>query len=278
MTLFKEIEDKFLAHLHTKKTKDIYTNLISDVLRYTEKSDLMLVNQEELDGYLEHLKDLYFASKLSANTLIVRIKMMRGIFSFIRKLGFSCSLTAYYPQSIMWTKRDIPELDAVLDYFSKLPSGDVLETVSFLVLYCGLSVSEICNLKVKDVILSGIVPGLHIVFGGVVRIINVPQFLYDKLCELCAGRKGSEYLFLTSRKLPFSAKYLQRKRAEYTSFSLQDLRSFAFVQMFASGMSPETFKRYTGVIKNYDVYLRESECAVSFFSYSHVYLLNMETA
>lgn len=252
------------------RTRRTYLNVIKNFVHITGKEPLYLT-QAAADQYCQYLEERLKSNRLSYNTAVMRISVMRTLCEFIRhkKEQSGQNYTNYFNTVIL------PDADKTL-LNEELPTENdlngLLETVReynddtaflifSLVLKCGLTSSEISRLDVEFLVLD-IQNTFCIHFPAkkhLTRIIRLPQdictLLNTYIDQHCLY---SGAVFYNQRKTRMKVRDAERLLKKYVErgmqekritkpFTLQSMRHAAFKYMLVGGASEEEVAKYGGI-------------------------------
>lgn len=144
--------------------------------------------------------------------------------------GLSSQTINLYLQAIKYFYREVCKIHENIDIkFAKTPSklpvvlshqeiekiiGNIVNQKHRLIISlaygCGLRVSEIINLKIKDIGLDELVVHLKGAKGDKDRITIFPEKLKNETINMIAGKSGNEYLFISQLGGKFTERTAQK--------------------------------------------------------------------
>jgi len=184
----EKIKNEMRLRNFSSKTADTYLSCISD--------------------YIEHIKIIKKEPDIEVIKKYILDKMDKGL---------SSQTTNIHLHSIKYLYREIYKSDIDIDIkfaktVSKLPVvlsrieiEKIIEVISnakhrlmiALAYGCGLRVSEVINLRIKDIDLNELVVHLKGTKGNKDRITIFPEILKNDIMNLSTGKKTNEYLFVS---------------------------------------------------------------------------------
>ena len=213
----REIED-FLKYLkilrkHSDYTIDSYRNDLLEL--YNFKNDIVKINENDRDAYLEHL----YERGLNRNSISRKLSSIRSFYNYLKEEG---SIDNNYfkdiknPKRVMalpkYTKNnDLEKMFLVYDRDNPLGQRNAL--VLEMLYATGVRVSELVNIKLEDINfydrtirILGKGKKMRMVFYGSYceDILNI--YLNDGYKKL--NSKSSDYLFLNKNGGRLSSRYV----------------------------------------------------------------------
>jgi len=187
--------------VHTQK---MYVLYFKQFLEFIE-SETILFNEIN-----ENVLKLFLASKLeggiSPRTLGLVKASLLFYFNDMKKMSFEIKTPKFQKKTpTVLTKEEVKEIfEKITNFKHKL----------MLQLYyaSGLRLSEVINLRVKDIEFSQNSLWVRDGKGGKDRITILPQFLSKELEEYCvnSGRDKNDFIFVNKQGNPFSSRMIQK--------------------------------------------------------------------
>ena len=193
---------------------------VSQFLKSLKERKLTLetFSVKDAEDYLKHLSKS-FGKPLSVSTLARKISSLRNFFDYL--------VLRNYVSSNPWMKVKVPRLrKRSPDFLTKQEMENMLRVseqkerdhlILSLLYYCGLRVSELCNLRVSDVSFSPAFVRIEMGKGRKDRIVPLNNSLASELRVYIEKYKkeADEYLFGTSLRLhPSTVFRIVRKYAK----------------------------------------------------------------
>lgn len=270
----------FKETLKTQKSREIYWNVLCQMCDVVLK-DFSLYTQKDCKAIFNFYYNKAQNGQLMYSTVYNRLTIASSIAGFAEKhkelYGYPDSFVNHFFQM------DKPEYNGLFKKEKALPLDDtdkLLETalktdrmmyaVIALVSICGLTVSEICNLKKSNMVVDA---NNHL---GII-FVRKPKNKYIRITDdvakilenhLNAFPPTSDYIFTNTRCKPLTPRTLQlhfKKIIDMTfpdkNISLQNLRSTAAVRLIKAGASETAVAKYLGIgtrwINRYDKIIDE---------------------
>lgn len=251
--------------LKSAQSKREYYFALKDVCIYSRKAFLD-INHIDAQAYFNYLR----TTRLKASTITARQAKLRSISNFLIRQANLLDIEYSYnpfvninfmPETSFYIDSshvpDITELDNLLSRASFDPE---LYLVLALVIKCGLSTGEICQIRMSDFFLDSIgYPYLKIAFKGKSRDIKISSDVVDILNAYANLKCPSTYLFENRNKKPLRVRDLERHYQKLfydVSYTLSDIRNGAIAAMLAQGIPQASVAAYLGITP---VWLRRFE-------------------
>lgn len=170
----------------SQRTIESYLYYITAVLKYASKSPRG-VDTQDIRNYLENMAD----SGRSASTLNVAYNALRFYFERILHRKFFLSIPRAKTAKKLPVVLSRAEIHAMLDV-TKNPKHRLMIGLAYA---AGLRVSEVTNLKVKDVNSDELVLHVKGAKGAKDRISVIPQSLIGDIQEVLNGRHLDDLVF-----------------------------------------------------------------------------------
>ena len=183
----KKLEVELKISKNSNYTLRNYLSSNSVLLDFSKKQPEK-ITEDDIKSYLaENLSDK------AASSIILFLSAVR--FAYSNLLGFDPTLKIKRPKkekklpSVLTKEEVLRVIDAFDSKKSKL-------MVSFMYA-CGFRVSELVNLKIKDLDFNEKIGHVRQAKGKKDRIFNIPNFLFNKIQKQAESQKeyGSEFLF-----------------------------------------------------------------------------------
>lgn len=251
--------------LKSAQSKREYFFAVKDVCTYSRKSFLE-INQIDAQAYFNYLR----TTRLKASTITARQAKLRSISNFLMRQAKLLDIDyAYNPfaninfmpeTSFYIDSRHVPDIEALDSLLSRASSDPELYLVLALVIKCGLSTGEICQIRMADFFLDSIgYPYLKINFKGKIRDIKISSDVVDILNVYTRFKSPVTYLFENRNKRPLRVRDLERHYQKLFSdvdYTLSDIRNGAIAAMLAQGIPQASVAAYLGITP---VWLRRFE-------------------
>jgi len=166
--------------------------------------DLAVFGVKDAEDYLKHLSKSYDKPP-SVSTLARKISSLRNFFDYL--------LLRHHVSSNPWLKVRSPRLrKRAPDFLTKEEAENLLKAseqnerdhlIMCMLYYCGLRVSELCNLRVGDVSFSPAFVRIEMGKGRKDRIVPLNRHLANELKMYVErnGKESDEYLFAGRKRL-----------------------------------------------------------------------------
>lgn len=268
-----KFEDEIWIYFQTNlspRTRKEYWNVIRDFDRLTGHDPLKLT-RKEASNYYNNLIEKVNASKLSYNTAVMRLSVMKSVCTFIetytinhgkRYVNYFESMSLPEQDKIL-PKDAIPDTKEIDNLLSAaLDNNDNKAFLIFsLVIKMGLTNQEICSLNREFICRN---KEGHLCFNmppknHISRFLIIPDDLATLLdTYLEAENIQSGAIFLNIRKNRIKMRDTERLLASYTEklvksrklrkhYTMQTLRHAAISYMLIGGASKDEVASYTGV-------------------------------
>ncbi len=251
--------------LKSAQSKREYFFAVKDVCTYSRKSFLE-INQIDAQAYFNYLR----TTRLKASTITARQAKLRSISNFFMRQAKLLDIDyAYNPfaninfmpeTSFYIDSSHVPDMEALDSLLSRASSDPELYLVLALVIKCGLSTGEICQIRMSDFFLDSIgYPYLKINFKGKIRDIKISSDVVDILNVYTSFKSPVTYLFENRNKRPLRVRDLERHYQKLFSdvdYTLSDIRNGAIAAMLAQGIPQASVAAYLGITP---VWLRRFE-------------------
>ena len=185
-------------------TQKMYTLYMKQFIKYCSEES---IQQHEI---LEQTIKLFLAQKLESGISPRTLGLVKAALLFyyndMKKKGFEIKTPKFQKKTpTVLTKDEIKEV------FSKIKNS---KHKLMLQLYyaSGLRLSEVINLKVKDIEFNQNSLWIRDGKGGKDRMSILPQFLANELEEYCinSGRLKDDFIFVNNKGNPFSSRMIQK--------------------------------------------------------------------
>lgn len=263
---FMEIWDSYEVSLKQLRTRKNYLQNIKRITNYL-KCDFLSITPKQAQQFFTTLEQgeknyspKYLHSLLSACRSVAKyietnrdyfnVDCYTNPFKFISLSGYSDNITI----------NDIPspkQIDEILALAQKTSSQ--LYVVLCLSIRCGISTSQICNLKANDIMedkngsLFIYVPKIG---NKEKRYIKIPEDIQSLVTNYCASIYPQEYMFLNKRGSKLHMRTLQGMVHDLMgelgyNFSLQDIRNACIAYMQKGGATATDVADYVGISKRW---------------------------
>lgn len=202
MNLIEIIEQEMRLRNYSIKTIKAYMAVVRDLFYFYKKRNLRDLNNQDLKDYLLYKID----QKLSSQTISLYANAINYLYRDIfKKIDF---IPIKHPKK---TQR----LPVILSRSEILKIIDQIKNLKYrlmisLAYASGLRVSEVVNLKVKDVDIEGMMIHLKNAKGKKDRITIFPEKLKNEVNDLIFGKKGNDYVFASERGGKLSTRTAQK--------------------------------------------------------------------
>jgi integrase len=254
----------------SKRTRTEYSNVIKGFVKLTG-TDPCRLTKESADAYSSMLVERISAGRLSYNTALMRISVMRSICEYIRyqKSRQGRAYYNYFNDIIMpdedktIKKEQLPsekEIDALL-LLARENNDNKAFLLFALVIKCALTSSELSSMNVEHIVLDS-KERLCIQFpvkNKTSRIIRLPDDIGSLLNEYIDNNHIFEGpVFLNSRRTRLKVRDAQRilnryiedgikQKKIFRHFTFQDMRHAAFGYMLKGGATEAEVAEYGGI-------------------------------
>ncbi len=275
-TSFDELDEflysiwNFYAANLSPRTSRNYYNIVKGYIKFTGKTPLKLTF-EDADKYNQYLIERVKIGKLSYATAVMRISVMRSLCEYIRihQNKLNIDYTNHFNDIILPDadktiyEENIPsaeELNELLSYVKK--TGDESSYLIFaLVIKCGLTSSEVCNLNYEYLVFDS-KDHLCISFPAkkrISRIIRIPSDISKLIINYINNNSiNAGPLFFNKHNTQLKVRDAERILKKYieecmqhcsvmSTFTLQQMRHAALKYMLQGGASEENVAKYCGI-------------------------------
>jgi len=184
--LLGKIRDELKLRNYSRKTAESYLFCLSDYFKYVKK-----VNREADIGIIKK----YLLEKqdrgLSSQTVNLRLQAIKYFYREICKSRVDINIKFAKTPSRLPVVLSRMEIEKI----TSQPSNQKHRLIIALAYGCGLRVSEIINLKVKDIDLDELMAHIKGAKGNKDRITVFPEKLKNDIMNMTAGKGANEYLF-----------------------------------------------------------------------------------
>ncbi len=256
----------FLASFKSQKSRLNHVYVINDFMKFSGKSFELCI-KDDADSYNKHLYAHLHANgpeKITPGTYAGKISMLRGFSAYISDNRFvngyspifSHIITAQIDEELEYTDMPLLEdMELLFESAKKSPMDLLLFT---LIAKCGLSTSQICTLKMSDVVYDD----RNIPYA--IKLRNNSGFcllyLTDDVVKILTAYtqlNHNEWMFINSRGNKMTPRTLQRLVKSYTDelsdklfkkdITVQNIRHMAVKYMKAGGAADNEISECIGV-------------------------------
>lgn len=293
MTL--KIFNDFSQSLEKEKSRDDYYYIINSFCRESGK-DYLAAEYDDFRKYFEKLDDKAASGHLSYKTIYARYTVLINFSAYIVSCSarYGVKYTNYMVKipkpsvSANVKPQSMPTLDRLDKIYSAASEDPVMYTIISLVNKCGLTVEQICSLKLANFLVDAENRcGMLFAFRhSADRYIKIPEdvcaILNDYVNHIRTGK--SEYMFCNRRNAPFTPRVLQIRMKKIINqasegqdwkYTLQDIRNLAVVMMLKGGADKEDVADYIGVESKW---MQRYERAVAAFDLAPCDYINIRIA
>jgi len=236
--IIKICEQKFIYLNYSNRTKDIYIHYIKEFISTLNKQVIHL-NSNDFQSYLDDYK---FTSVSQQNQVINAIR-------FLYKFG----LNKKYDKVSFKRPRKEKKLPRVIDgefikdQLSKITNlkHKAILTLTYSI---GLRVSEVVNLKIKDIDSNRMLIHVKNAKGKKDRVVPLSQTVLELLRTYFKQYRPKEYLFNGHSKLQYSIGSCQKIYKKYIdrNTSIHTLRHSCFTHLLESGTDLRVIQKIAG--------------------------------
>lgn len=254
----KELLQKFLSTLSSQNTRKMFTSDLTQLSNFLEKP---FVSVDEMDAkrFFDFMLEQIRLKKLRSNTVIKKFFEIHSLYQYLMEQEL-VSMDLFEKYLYLLKKRyptnsiTIPDLSSIDLLLSAAEENLMHYFIVSLVLRLGLIPSEICNLKLTDLVISDDI--CQIVVGSVkkARILELPQDLVAiQSLYLEQRTTTSNYLFVNKRNNPLNERYLERmitklcQLANIPHLTFMDLRKLSAASQLTYEVSPKDVAYNLGI-------------------------------
>jgi len=202
MDIIERIEKEGVRRRYSPRTIETYQQIISTFMGYYSDKDIMEITKKDIREYLEDMAE----KGKSGNSLNLHLNALK--FCFEQLLGKRMRLDLKYSKKpvklpYFLTKGEIKRLLVSI----KNQKHKIMITLMYS---AGLRVSELINLKVKDLNLKDKYGFVRNGKGNKDRIFIIADKLQRVLVQMAAGRNGEENLLKNNSGEKYSVSSLQK--------------------------------------------------------------------
>lgn len=260
-----DIWNMYQETLKSAQSKREYRFAMKDVCTYCHKP-FMDINHIDAQAYFNYLR----TTRLKDSTIIARQAKLRSISNFLIRqaklldIDYNYNPFAninYMPENSFYIDSShVPDIKVLDTLLSRASTDPEMYLVLALVIKCGLSTGEICQIKMSDFFLDSIgYPYLKISFKGKTRDIKISSDVVDILNAYVNSKAPVTSLFENRNKKPLRVRDLERHYQKIFSdvaYTLSDIRNGAIAAMLAQGIPQAAVAAYLGITP---VWLRRFE-------------------
>lgn len=190
--------------VYSPNTIRTYKNEFNQLLKTLGKNDVEQFSAERLRDYFVYCIDTL---KLKENTLHSRINAVKFYYEKVLHKGeFMFEIPRPKKAVILPRVLSMDEIRKLLELTINLKHNTILKVCYGM----GLRVSEICNLKVKDIDSDNMQAFIERGKRKKDRYVNIPQTLLDQLRQYYRTHKPKEYLFEGQAGGKYSVRSIQQ--------------------------------------------------------------------
>lgn len=237
--IIKICEQKFIYLNYSSRTKDNYLSHIKRFIASIGDKQIIHLNSNDFQSYLD---SYHFTSISQQNQIINAIRFLYkfGLNKKYDKVNFK------RPRS----ERKLPKvIDSkfILDKLSKIENLKH-KTILSLTFSVGLRVSEIVNLKIKDIDSNRMIINIRNAKGKKDRVVPLSQTILELLREYWKSYKPVEYLFNGQNNLQYSIKSCQMIFKKYIDKDshIHILRHSCFTNLLENGTDLRIIQKIAG--------------------------------
>ena len=251
--IIKICEQKFIYLNYSKKTKKIYIHYIKEFLKEIGNKQVIHLNSKDFQSYLDKYN---FTSVSQQNQVINSIR-------FLYKHG----LNKKYDKVNFKRPRKENKLPKVIDgNFIRLKLSQIKnlkhKTILSLTYSVGLRVSEVVNIKIKDIDSKRMVIHIKNAKGKKDRIVPLSQTILMLLRCYFKEYRPTEYLFNGQNSMQYSTGSCQKIYKKYIDkdSSIHTLRHSSFTNLLENGTDLRIIQKIAGhsSIKTTEIYTHVS--------------------
>lgn len=236
---FSKIENSLKLKNYSKRTIEIYIHYIKEFVLKCKKSP-SLIMPKDIGDYIN-------------NYNFTSISQQNQIYSALKIFG-------KYKQNPISVKKCIPERPRKEKYLPKIiDKNHLLNSISNIknlkhkaiisIAYSvGLRVSEVCNLKIKDIDSKRMIININNAKGNKDRIVPLSKGILKLLREYCKKFKPKEYLFNGQKSLKYSHASCNKLVKKYIGkdYHFHLLRHSAFTNLTDQGVDIHAIQKLAG--------------------------------
>lgn len=265
---FSDIWPTYSQKFKTRQTARVYLSVINNVLSVTKRTEFLDLSEQDIVRYQTHLSALTENGRMEETTAALKSNVLKSVCGYLSETIEDYENPTYFVRFLDLTD-SVPELipDDVVQNLLAGVSGD-FEIAVNLVLYCGLTLHELCQLSP-----AGFCPPYLTVHSyGYSRIITLPKHITRLIKQ--KSEHNQNFLLLAQHGKPMTERTMQRYFSKACpGYTLRDLHAYSVAGMFAAGLEDETVIRYTGILKKYRRYKAAAQVycpVISPDSYAHI--------
>lgn len=280
----KKMYDSFSKTLKSVKAREQYWNFLCTMCDIADR-DLSLFDKNDFKKISDYYNDRADNGILLYSTVYSKLSMASSIceFAAINRtvFGYPDDFENYFRESehpmfngIYRTEKSVPLND--LDRLLSAADDFQMYVAIALVAKCGLKTSEVCNLKVSNLVVDAN-NRLGIVFlrQPANKYIRLTQDVAELIIRLLDIRNSdSEFVFLNSSGNPMSIRSIQQRFKKIAdkafpgrNITMKDLRNTSAVRLLKAGASEAAVAQYLGISTNW---IRRYDRAIDQFDDSPV--------
>jgi integrase len=248
--------------LRSKAIKELYLAFVREICDYVHKSFENITYNDALrfftdlkNGTITYGNGLRYES----SSIYLRWCALRSISSFVLYRVSDFGLKDYEAPfariavdapAFEITSEQIPVKKEIEGLMDKCKGGySYMRYVIGLAFYCGLTVSEIANLKRTDLYAFGPCKSVLAGSGRTRRTVPIPEpFGTELVCYVSEHRGDTDSLFASKRKAPLDARNMQRGlKSLGTEWTLSSIRNAAGCLMLSQDWNHKDTAAFLGV-------------------------------
>lgn len=263
----KEIFNDYKKTLKSEKSQMNYYYIINGFC-LSSGVDYLNAGLTDFKSYFEQLDTAAMLGNMSTKTVCLKYNAMLSFSTYIvahakdYNLGTFTNYMARVQKpivSINVKPENIPTLEQLDRIYTAAQHDILMYCVIALINKCGLTVEQVCGLKLKNFILdSEYNCGMLFPYQYTAdKYIKIPDDVRDILEDYVVNLRESntDYLFCNKRGNQLSERVLQKRmqkiineaaKGDPWSFTLQDLRNMAAVLMLKGGAEKDEVANYIG--------------------------------
>lgn len=256
----EQIWSDFANNLKSDQSRKEYRHAIEEITEYLGKPFLEITALDS-QAYFNQLQ----TKNMKRSTILVRQAKLRSFSNFLLKntaiyhidYAFNPFVRINFmpepPKHI--EEQHVPSIEEMDSLLSRSSRNPEIFLVLSLIIKCGLSVSEICHIKIDDFYLDQAnIPYLKVHARRKDRNIKITNDLVDILNDYFRYARPDEYLFENRNGKQLRIRDLERhfqKAIPDSSYTLSDIRNGSIASMLSQGIPEKTVAEYLGIMPNW---------------------------